>query len=256
MEGIEGVDPVSPPGLHGAAGEDLTGEVWVDGTQLGEDGQQNGVVSGVAPAVGSADDHLIPALLLIAENGLVDLQLALDGGLDGEFRLGLFIQPPAHGLTQGGVPGQGQQVSGQCPVVPGGEEKAVGSVVDEIGHAAHLAAHSGQPRPGALGQRVGEGLRNGGEGVDVQGVVEGVGVAEIQPAKHTCLLDPQLCGQTLQRLSISSPSPAMSSRRAGKSSWARAKPRMRVEMSLTGLSRAAMPTTTEVSSASRPTERK
>ena len=57
-------------------------------------------------------------------------------------------------------------------------------------------------------------------------------------------------------MSICSPSPAMSSRRLGQVWWAMAKPRTRVAMSFTGLSRAAMPTTTLSPSASSPTERK
>lgn len=47
-------------------------------------GQQDGIVPGVAPAIGAADDHLIPSVFLVAENGFIDLHLPLNGGFDGE----------------------------------------------------------------------------------------------------------------------------------------------------------------------------
>ena len=197
IEGIEGVDPVGPPGIHGAAGEDLEGQVRVDGAQFGEDGQQNGVIPGVTAAVGPTDHHPVPALSLVAENGLVDFQLALDGGLDGELPLGLFIEPLAHGLAQAGVLGQGDEMPSQSVRIPRREEEAVGAVVDEVGHAADLTAHGGQPGACPFGQGVGEGLGDGGQGVDVQGIVEGIGVVD-PPGKADLVGNAQIGGQLLE----------------------------------------------------------
>ena len=58
-------------------------------------------------------------------------------------------------------------------MVPGLDEEAVGAVVDEVRHAADLGTHRRQGRPSPFGKGVGEGLGQGGEGVDVNGVIEG-----------------------------------------------------------------------------------
>ena len=91
VEGVKGVDPVGLTGFHGIAGKNLEGEIRINGPKLCEDGQQDGVVSGVAPAIGAADDHPVSAVFLIAENGIIDFQLPLNGGLYREFPFCLFI---------------------------------------------------------------------------------------------------------------------------------------------------------------------
>ena len=182
VEGVDGVDPVLQAGLPGLAGEDPYRQVGVDGAHLPDDGLQDGVVPGVAPAIGAADEHAVPAggeILfpgLLAQDGLVDVQLAAQGALQGELALRLGVQPFPQMLAQGGVGGQGRELAGQALVVPGLEQEAGYPVLNEVGDAAHPAGHGGQTGPGSLGDGVGEGLGQGGEGVDVQGVIKGIGV--------------------------------------------------------------------------------
>ena len=73
----------------------------------------------------------------------------------------------------------------------------MGAGVDEGGHAAALAAHGGQPGAGPFGQGVGDGLGDGGQGVDVQGIVEGIGVVD-PPGKADLVGNAQLSGQLLE----------------------------------------------------------
>ena len=158
VEGVEGVHPIGSAGVNGVAGEHLAGEIRVDGTQFPKDGQQDGIVSGVAPAVGAADDHLIPSVFLVAEDGFVDLHLPLNGGFDGELPFGLLVELMAHGFPKGRVPGQGEQMIGQRTVIPRWEQETIGPVVDEVGDAANLTADGGQPGPRPLRENIGEGF--------------------------------------------------------------------------------------------------
>ena len=61
--------PVGEPGALGVLAEDRHGHVRVDGAHLLQDGLQNGVVAGVAPAVGAADHHAVPARRSAAGGG-------------------------------------------------------------------------------------------------------------------------------------------------------------------------------------------
>ena len=103
-----------------------------------------------------------------------------------------------HLMAQGIVIAQGGQVLSQGLPVSGGDQEAVDAGVDEVGDAAHGGSHSGQVEPGALRQSVGEGLGQGGEGVDVQGGVEAVHTAADPAGKGHLLFHAQLPGQVLQ----------------------------------------------------------
>lgn len=63
-KGVDGVDPVGEAGVVRVAGEHPDGEVRVDLAQLGDNGLQDGVVAGVAPAVGAAYQGAVPAAFL------------------------------------------------------------------------------------------------------------------------------------------------------------------------------------------------
>ena len=52
--------PVGQAGGLGVLGENGDGHIWVDGAHLLQNGLQNGVVAGVAPAVSTADHHAVP----------------------------------------------------------------------------------------------------------------------------------------------------------------------------------------------------
>ena len=206
-EGVDGVDPVGEAGVVRVAGEHPDGQIRVDLPQLGDNGLQDGVVAGVAPAVGAAHQGPVPAApevflpLLAAEDGAVDGQLPLQGALQGEVGLGPLVEPLPQVLPQGGILGQGDQAAGQPLRVPRLEEQAVDAVLDEVGHAAHPAGYRGQGCPGPLGEGVGEGLGQGGEGVDVDGVVEAVGVGD-PPGKAHLPLHPQLGGELFQHVHL------------------------------------------------------
>ena len=135
------------------------------------------------------------------QDALVNLQLVLHHPVDGELPAGFFVDALPKGVAQFLVPGQGQQVLGQLLLVAGLENQPVHAVVDEHRHAPHPGGDGGPVHPGALGQGVGEGLRNGGEQVDVNGVVEGVHVVE-PPGKAHLPREPQLFGHGLQLLAV------------------------------------------------------
>ena len=86
-------------------------------------------------------------------------------------------------LSLDGVLGQGDEVVCQTVSVAGLEEKTIDTVVDEVWDAPNPGADGGKAGPGPLGEGVGKGLREGGEGVDVNGLVEGIGVTD--PAGKT-----------------------------------------------------------------------
>ena len=97
-EGVDGVYPVGEPGIRRIAGEDPDGKVRVNLTQLGDNGLQNGVVTGVAPAVGAADQGAVPASMgagAAAQDGLIDGKLPLQGALQRKVVPGFFIEAAA-----------------------------------------------------------------------------------------------------------------------------------------------------------------
>ena len=201
IEGVDGPHPVADPGGLGLPGHDPDGQVGVDGAHFGDQGLQNGLVPGVAPAVGPTDHHAVPLSLLFtplpAQDGFVDVQLAADGALNGEIPPSLVQQLLPQTAAQLRVPGQGGQMPPQGLVVPGLKQQAGDVVLNEGGHAAHGAGHGGQGEPGPFGEGVGEGLGQGGEGVDIQGVVKAVGVGQ-PPGKAHLVCHPQLLGQRFQ----------------------------------------------------------
>ena len=99
------------------------------------------------------------------------------------------------------VPRQGEELLGQLPVVPGLEDEPVDPVVDEHRHAPHVGGDGGPVHPGALGQGVGEGLGDGGQQVDVDGVVKGVDVVD-PPGKVDFAGKPQVPCHGLQLLPV------------------------------------------------------
>ena len=191
--------------LLGVLGEDGHRHVRVDGAHLLQDGFQNGIVSGVAAAIGAADHHAVPARLgpgMAAEDLLIDMELGVHRVLDGELRGGLFVEPLPHAQPQDIVVAQGGQMTAELLVVTWCKEKTVHILVDEIGDATDSGSHGGQMEAGALRQGVGERLRKGGEGVDVQSGIELVHAAADPPGKGDLALHPQLLGQGSQLLSL------------------------------------------------------
>ena len=170
-----------------------------------ENGLQNGVVSGVAPTVSAADHHAVPVpggAVMAAEDLPVDLELGVHGLLDGELGGGLFIELLSQVAAERIVPPQVCQVPSQGLPIAGLDQVAVDVVIDQIGDAAHGGGHGGQMEPSALGEGVGEGLRQGGEGIDVQGVVEGVHAAADPAGEGHLIRHAQLLGQGPQLLPL------------------------------------------------------
>ncbi len=82
LERLHCPHPVGEPGALGFLAENGGRHVRVDGSHLLQNGLQNGVVAGVAPAVGTADHHAVPrggAAAVTAENGGVDVKLRVHG---------------------------------------------------------------------------------------------------------------------------------------------------------------------------------
>ena len=198
---VDRLDPVSEPGGLGVLGEDRHGHVRVQRTHLLQNGLQNGIVTGVAPTVGAADHHAVPGHLgaaVAAENLLIDMQLGVHGPLDGELRGGLLVKLFAHIPAQRVVIAQSREILPQRLPVAGGEQVAVHILVDQIGDAPHGGGDSGQMEPGTLRQGIGKGLREGGEGVDVQSGVKPVHTAADPTGKGHLMLHAQFLGQVPQ----------------------------------------------------------
>ena len=105
MKGVYRVDPVAQPGVHRLTGHHPKRQVGVNGPQFQQDSLQNGFISGITSAIGAADDHTVPLLpgtMVAAQDRLIDLQLALDGPLDGEVSGGFIQQTPAQLFPQDG----------------------------------------------------------------------------------------------------------------------------------------------------------
>ena len=182
-EGIDGVDAVGHAGLVRAPGKDPDRKVGVNLTELPYDGLQNGVVTGVSAPIGAADQGAVPAAhsasaVLPAEHDLIDLKLASDRRFQGVLLHAFLTQAAAQMLPLDGVAGQCDQVAGELIGVAGREQKAVDPVVDEIGDAAHSGADGGQAGARAFSESIGKGLGEGGEGIDIDGLVKGIGVGD------------------------------------------------------------------------------
>ena len=63
MGAVDGTDPVGEAGGGGVFREDGHRHIRVQGAHLLEDGVQNGVIPGVAPAIGAADQDAVAPLL-------------------------------------------------------------------------------------------------------------------------------------------------------------------------------------------------
>ncbi len=124
VEGVEGVHPIGSAGVNGVAGEHLAGEIRVDGTQFPKDGQQDGIVPGVAPAIGAADDHLIPSVFSRSGEWFHRSPSAAEWWL--QWRILVWPSHRAYGpwLSEGaGSRARGEQMVGQRTVIPGGNRK-------------------------------------------------------------------------------------------------------------------------------------
>ena len=86
--------------------------------------------------------------------------------------------------------------------VAGGKEISVYILIDEIGDAAHGGGHRGQMKPGALRQGVGEGLGEGGQGVDIQRGIEPIHTAADPAGEGDLLFHAQFLCQILQLLPL------------------------------------------------------
>ena len=91
--------PVGQAGGLGVLGENSNRHVRINGAHLLQNGLQNGVVAGVAPAVSTADHHAVPVpfgTVVAADDLLINMELGVHGALDGELGRGFFIELLAH----------------------------------------------------------------------------------------------------------------------------------------------------------------
>ena len=95
--------PVGQAGGLGVLGENGNRHVRINGAHLLQNGLQNGVVAGVAPAVSTADHHTVPVpfgAVVAADDLLINMELGIHCALDGELGGGFFIELLAHLPTQ------------------------------------------------------------------------------------------------------------------------------------------------------------
>ena len=95
--------PVGQAGGLGVLGENGNRHVRINGAHLLQNGLQNGVVAGVAPAVSTADHHTVPVpfgAVVAADDLLINMELRIHSALDGELSGGFSIELFAHLPTQ------------------------------------------------------------------------------------------------------------------------------------------------------------
>ena len=130
-EHVGAADRAHPIGKAGALGflaENGGRHVRIDQGHFLQNGLQNGVVAGVAPAIGTADHHAVPGGLqaaVAAENLLIDVKLRVHGLLDGELGGGLFIELFPQLAAQRVVAAKSCQMLSQGLPISGLEEAAV-----------------------------------------------------------------------------------------------------------------------------------
>ena len=95
--------PVGQAGGLGVLGENGNRHVRINGAHLLQNGLQNGIVTGVAPTVSTADYHAVPVpfgTVVAADDLLINMELRIHSALDGELSGGFFIELLAHLPTQ------------------------------------------------------------------------------------------------------------------------------------------------------------
>ena len=197
MKPVAGVDAAGAARVLRPAGEHGHGHMRVDAAHLADDSLQNGVVAGVAEAVGAADEHAVAhtvaPVALHAEDRVVDLQLAQAGGLLGKVGLAAPVERLAHLAAVIFVERVAREIGREHAHVAGFDEQAGHAVLDDGRHAADVRGDGGQMRARALWQRIGKRLRHGRERVDIERAVEAVEVVDPAEEEHAVLKVQLLC---------------------------------------------------------------
>ena len=132
-------------GFHRLPGQDGEGHQRVYLPHLGHQRVQDGLVPGVAQAVGPADEHPgAAAVPLAVEYLLVQSHLFTAGDVDGVVARGAFKEGLAQPGAQLCVPGQRGEAPAQGLVVADLDEIACLAVGYEAGYAAHAGGYRGQ----------------------------------------------------------------------------------------------------------------
>ena len=129
--------------------------------QLLQNGLQNGLVSHVAIAIRPADEDAVflPGLLPeTAQNGLVDLHLGSDGGINGELPLDLFKNGLPQLLPQCAVPDEAEHPLRQSFHIPRLHQKSRLPIDHNAGNRTHAGGNGGAVHPGALWDGIGQAL--------------------------------------------------------------------------------------------------
>ena len=139
---MAGVDAERALGVLRAAGEHGQRHVRVDAAHLADDGLQNGVVAGVAEAVGAADEHAVAHAVaevsLHAEDAVVDLQLAQAGVLLGEVGLAAPVERLAQRVAVVRIERAAREIGREQPHVARLKEQTGHAVLDDDRHAADI----------------------------------------------------------------------------------------------------------------------
>ena len=157
------------------------GHQRVNAAHLGHQRVEDGLVAGVAHAVGAADEHSRAASAALAlEYLLIHRYLLAAGDVDGVLARGLFKERLAQSAAQRIVGGERGYARAERVAVADLDEIARLAVQHEVRYAAHAGGDRGQAVRRALGYGVGEGLGDAGQRVYVYRAVELVHV--VQPA--------------------------------------------------------------------------
>ena len=106
--------PVGQAGGLGVLAQHRDRHIRVNGAHFLQNGLQNGVITSIAPAIGTADHHAVPVPLgtvVAADDLLINMELGVHGALDGELGGGFFIELLAHLPTQSVPVAQRSQIS-------------------------------------------------------------------------------------------------------------------------------------------------
>ena len=96
-------DSVGQAGGLGVLAQHRDRHIRVNGAHFLQNGLQNGVITGIAPAIGTADHYTVPLLgraVMAAKNFPVNVKLGIHCALNGEFGGGFFIEPLTHFMPQ------------------------------------------------------------------------------------------------------------------------------------------------------------
>ena len=170
IKGIDGVRAVDQARFLRPARHNADGAFGIELAHLLHNGLEDGIVTGVAASVSTADDNALALVFRTVEpcqQVTVVFHLTFAHFVAREIAGGFFVQRVREFLPQFGIVAQTDQIFRQPLIVPDREDIAVFAGVDEFGHAADIRADGRAAGTNALENGVREGFGHRGQQVDV-----------------------------------------------------------------------------------------